>query len=71
MTRHRGVASGFRQVDYVAAALDASGVRENPAFLGTALWGWSRFTAWPPHSDGVFLPAQPSAEVLALLAERL
>ncbi len=71
---YRGVASGFRQVDYVAAALDAldaSGVRENPAFFGTALWGWSRFMAWPPHSDGVFLPAQPSAEVLALLAERL
>ena len=72
--RYRGIDSGYTQREYVEQALgaiDASGVRENPQFLGTAVWGWSRFMAWPPHTDNVFEPGSPQAEVLDVLGDRL
>ena len=71
---YRGTPSGYTQLEYVEqalGALSASQVRENDAFLGIAVWGWSRFMAWPPHTDGVFEPGSPPADVLALLAEQL
>ncbi len=69
-----GVVSGFSQAEYVEAALDAidaSGARSDPRFLGTAVWGWSRFMAYPPHSEHVFEPAHPPADVLSILGGRL
>lgn len=69
-----GVVSGYAQAEYVEAALDAidaSGARTDPRFLGTAVWGWSRYMAYPPHSEHVFEPAHPPADVLTLLRDRL
>ena len=72
--RYRGVSSGYSQREYVEEALDAidaSGVRSNPQFLGTAVWGWSRYMAWPPHTNNVFEPGFPESEVLDVLRDRL
>ncbi|MDG2051693.1 MAG: hypothetical protein P8M78_16185 [Myxococcota bacterium] len=72
--RYRGTPSGYAQRQYVEQALEAmeaSGVRANPQFLGTAVWGWSRFMAWPPHTNNVFEPGSPQAEVLSVLGDRL
>ena len=72
--RYRGVSSGYSQREYVEEALDAidaSGVRSNPQFLGTAVWGWSRYMAWPPHTNNVFEPGSPESEVLEVLRDRL
>ena len=71
---YRGDASGYSQREYVEQALDAldaSGVRQNESFLGVAVWGWSKFMAWPPHSNDVFEPGSPPADVLSVLRERL
>ena len=72
--RYRGTPSGYTQREYVEQALgamDSSGVRTNPQFLGTAVWGWSRFMAWPPHTNNIFEPGSPETEVLSVLGERL
>ena len=72
--RYRGTPTGYSQREYVEEALgaiDASGVRTNPQFLGTAVWGWSRFMAWPPHTNNVFEPGSPQADVLSVLGDRL
>lgn len=71
---YNGVDSGYSQVDYVRAALDAveaSGARDDSRFKGMAVWGWSRFMAWPPHTNNVFSPGQPPADVLQYLGEHL
>ncbi len=72
--RYRGTPTGYSQREYVEQALgamDDSGVRENPQFLGTAVWGWSRFMAWPPHTNNVFEPGSPQPDVLEVLGDRL
>ena len=72
--RYRGTPTGYSQREYVEQALgamDDSGVRENPQFLGTAVWGWSRFMAWPPHTNNVFEPGSPQPDVLGVLGDRL
>lgn len=69
-----GNVSGHAQVEYVEAALaaiDASAVPSDPRFLGVAVWGWSRYMAYPPHSAHVFEPAHPPADVLEILRHRL
>lgn len=66
--------SGHAQTEYVEAALDAidaSGVRDDERFLGIALWGFSRFMAYPPHTEHTFEPASPPPAVQAILAGRL
>ncbi|MDG2306814.1 MAG: hypothetical protein P8R42_19645 [Candidatus Binatia bacterium] len=71
---YNGRFSGFSQVEYVEAALDAidaSGVREDEHFLGMALWGFSRFMAYPPHTANTFEPSSPPSAVQAVLAGRL
>lgn len=71
---HSGAVSGYAQREYVAAALDAidaSGIRNDERFLGIAIWGFSRFMAYPPHSNQTFEPASPTLDVQALLAERM
>lgn len=71
---YNGAVSGYAQSEYVAAALDAidaSGIREDERFLGMALWGFSRFMAYPPHTNNTFEPASPPPDVASLLADRL
>lgn len=71
---YNGAVSGYAQSEYVAAALDAidaSGIRDDERFLGMALWGFSRFMAYPPHTNNTFEPASPPPDVAALLADRL
>ena len=71
---YNGALSGYAQVEYVEAALDAidaSGVREDERFLGIALWGFSRFMAYPPHTDNTFEPSSPPLAVQGVLAGRL
>ena len=71
---YRGTPSGYTQLAYVEKALDAidaSGVRDREAFLGVAVWGWSRYMAWPAHTDGIFEPGSPPTEVLSVLEDRL
>lgn len=69
-----GQISGFSQVDYVRAAteaIDASGVRGMDTFKGVAVWGWSKYMAWPPHTEHVFMPGQPPSDVLDYLGDHL
>ncbi len=69
-----GVSSGRSQLDYIRAALgaiDDSGARALPTFKGIAIWGWSNYMAWPPHTEHVFMPGQPPADVLEYLGEHL
>ena len=71
---YQGNFSGFSQTEYVEAALDAidaSGVREDDRFLGIALWGFSRYMAYPPHTNSTFEPASPPEDVKRILAERM
>ena len=71
---YKGAVSGYAQEEYVTAALDAidaSGIREDERFLGIAIWGFSRFMAYPPHTDNTFEPAAPPADVQAVLADRM
>ena len=71
---YEGRFSGFAQAEYVEAALDAidaSGVRDDERFLGIALWGFSRFMAYPPHTEQTFEPSSPPPAVQAILAGRM
>lgn len=59
------------QLDYVKAVLDAvdsSGVRDNPLFMGNVIWAWSRGIS---HGGARFLPDQPPQDVLSHLRKNL
>ncbi len=69
-----GQSTGFTQLDYVKSAIKAindSGVRSNPKFLGIDLWGWSTYMSYPPHSNNVYTPNSPPTNVLQYLQQNL
>lgn len=69
-----GKATGYKQLDYVKAAIKAindSGVRANPRFLGIAVWGWSKYMSYPPHSTNVYSPSHPPSDVLQYLQQNM
>jgi hypothetical protein len=69
-----GKATGYKQLDYIKSALKAindSGVRNNPRFMGIAIWGWSKYMSYPPHSTNVYSPSHPPTEVLQYLQQNL
>jgi len=54
--------TGYTQLGYVKAAIDAinaSGIRNLPNFLGVDVWGWSKFMSYPSHTNTVYLPSFP------------
>ncbi len=69
-----GDSTGYTQLDYIKSAMRAindSGVRQNPYFLGIAIWGWSVYMTYPPHSANVFQPSWPQQDVLQYLQQNL
>ncbi|MDX1504473.1 MAG: hypothetical protein R3221_02070 [Spongiibacter sp.] len=60
--------SQLAYVKSVITALDSSGARDNPLFLGNAIWAWSRGIS---HGGASFTPQTPPEEVLDYLAKRL
>lgn len=69
-----GKATGYSQLDYVKQAIKAindSGVRSNPRFIGIDVWGWSKYMSYPPHSTNVYSPSAPPASVLQYLQQNL
>eukprot|EP01121_Diplochlamys_sp_Union-15-3_P018688 TRINITY_DN6863_c0_g1_i1.p1 TRINITY_DN6863_c0_g1~~TRINITY_DN6863_c0_g1_i1.p1 ORF type:complete len:367 (-),score=81.85 TRINITY_DN6863_c0_g1_i1:45-1145(-) len=45
---------------YVPVAISAlSTVKNSPNYIGTSIWGFSSFMAYPPHSQNLFFPAIP------------
>ena len=71
---YNGASTGYSQLEYVQAAMDAinnSGVRDDPFFMGVAVWGWSTYMSYPPHSNNTFSPAQPPQDVLDYLKNNL
>lgn len=69
-----GDSTGYTQLDYIKSAMRAindSGVRKDPYFLGIAIWGWSVYMTYPPHSANVFQPSWPQQDVLQYLQQNL
>ncbi|MBT3812929.1 MAG: hypothetical protein HOF98_09030, partial [Gammaproteobacteria bacterium] len=66
--------TGYGQVEYVKTAIEtinSNNMRQLPQFMGIDLWGWSKYMSYPPHTNNIYLPNQPTGLVLEYLEKNL
>ena len=66
--------TGYKQADYLKSAfsvINALGIKSDPHYIGTSVWAWNTYMAYPPHSNNICQPNKPMGDVIPMLRKNL